>query len=180
MHELTIVVCEIFNHPSLMAELAPAVYIALNNEFLALASESLVESGGCLAECDGEGVRVIFGTPLPSSDHAAEACRAALALSQKLDAFNQRVAAVLTPTGRQQSLADIATDLASAQVAMKDISSRQGQSQVMLQSLVDQTESISSDQVATELLALQTRLQASYQTTSMLSQLSLVKYLPVG
>ena len=93
MHELTIVVCEIFNHPSLMAELAPAAYIALNNEFLALASESLVESGGCLAECDGEGVRVIFGTPLPSSDHAAEACRAALALARKLDAFNQRVAA---------------------------------------------------------------------------------------
>jgi flagellar hook-associated protein 3 FlgL len=95
-------------------------------------------------------------------------------------ALNQRVAATLTPTGRQQSLADIATDLASAQVAMKDISARQGQSQVMLQSLVDQSESISSDQVATELLALQTRLQASYQTTSMLSQLSLVKYLPVG
>jgi len=95
-------------------------------------------------------------------------------------ALNQRVAALLTPTGRQQSLADIETDLASAQVAMKDISARQGQSQVMLQSLVDRTESISSDQVATELLALQTRLQASYQTTSMLSQLSLLKYLPVA
>ena len=93
MHELTIVVCEIFNHPSLMAELAPAAYIALNNEFLALASESLVESGGCLAECDGEGVRVIFGTPLPATDHAADACRASLELARKLDAFNQRVAA---------------------------------------------------------------------------------------
>ena len=90
------------------------------------------------------------------------------------------MATILTPKGRQQSLADIATDLASAQVAMKDIAARQDQSQVMLQSLVDQSESISSDQVATELLALQTRLQASYQTTAMLSQLSLVKYLPVG
>jgi len=95
-------------------------------------------------------------------------------------AINQRVATNLTPQGRQQSLADIGTDLASAQVAMKDIAARQGQSQVMLQSLIDQSETVSSDQVATELLALQTRLQASYQTTSMLSQLSLVKYLPVG
>ena len=100
--------------------------------------------------------------------------------STVVTALNQRVAAVLTPTGRQQSLADIATDLASAQVAMKDIAARQDQSQVMLQSLVDKSESISSDEVATELLALQTRLQASYQTTSMLSQMSLVKYLPVG
>ena len=95
-------------------------------------------------------------------------------------AINQRVATNLTPQGRQQSLADIGTDLASAQVAMKDIAARQGQSQVMLQSLIDQSETVSSDQVATELLALQTRLQASYQTTAMLAQLSLVKYLPVG
>jgi flagellar hook-associated protein 3 FlgL len=95
-------------------------------------------------------------------------------------ALNQRVATSLTAQGRQQSLADIQTDLASAQVAMKDVAARQSQSQLMLQNLVDQTETVSSDQVATEILALQTRLQASYQTTSMLSQLTLVKYLPVG
>jgi len=95
-------------------------------------------------------------------------------------ALGQRVATSLTPQGRQQSLADIGTDLASAQIAMKDIAARQSQSRIMLQSLVDDSETVSSDQVATELLALQTRLQTSYQTTSMLSQLSLVKYLPVG
>jgi flagellar hook-associated protein 3 FlgL len=95
-------------------------------------------------------------------------------------ALNQRVATGLTPQGTQQSVADIQTDLASAQVAMKNITARQSQSQLMLQDLVDQTENINSDQVATEILALQTRLQASYQTTSMLSQLTLVKYLPVA
>ncbi len=97
-----------------------------------------------------------------------------------VSALNQRVATNLTPQGNQQSVADIETDLATAQVAMKDVSARQSQAQVTLQNLVDQTETISSDQVATEILALQTRLQASYQTTSMLSQLTLVKYLPVG
>ena len=95
-------------------------------------------------------------------------------------ALNQRVTTSLTPQGRQQSLADIGTELASAQVAMKDIAARQSQSQLMLQNLVDQTETVSSEQVATEILALQTRLQASYQTTSMLAQLTLVKFLPIG
>jgi len=57
------------------------------------------------------------------------------------------------------------------------VSARQSQSQIMLQSLVDQTETVSTDQVATQILALQTRLQASYQTTALLSQLTLVKYL---
>lgn len=97
-----------------------------------------------------------------------------------ITALNQRVAGGLTPTGTQQSLADIQTDLANAQVAMKDVGARQSQAQLTLQNLVDQTESISNDQVAAEILALQTRLQASYQTTSMLSQLTLVKYLPMG
>src|SRR5262249_20344834 len=97
-----------------------------------------------------------------------------------IGALNQRVATSLTPQGTQQSIADIQTDLASAQVAMKNIGDRQSQTQLMLQDLVDQTENVSTDQVASEILAVQTRLQASYQTTSMLSQLSLVKYLPVG
>jgi hypothetical protein len=45
---------------------------------------------------------------------------------------------------------------------------------------VDQAESVSTDQVASQVLALQNALQASYQTTSILSQLSLTKFLPVG
>ena len=55
--------------------------------------------------------------------------------------------------------------------------SRQTQSQGMLQAIIDDAESVSRDQVASQILALQTDLQASYQTTSMLSQLSLTRYL---
>jgi hypothetical protein len=63
---------------------------------------------------------------------------------------------------------------------MKDAQARQTQSQAALQSLVDQTEGINQSQVASEILALQNSLSASYQTTAMLSQLSLTKFLPVG
>ncbi len=63
---------------------------------------------------------------------------------------------------------------------MKDATARQAQTQTMLQNMVDTTETVSTQQVATEILALQTSLQASYQTTSMLSQLTLTKYLPLG
>jgi hypothetical protein len=63
---------------------------------------------------------------------------------------------------------------------LKDVSARHSQAQVTLQNIVDQTESISADKVATEILALQTALQASYQTTSMLAGLTLTKFLPPG
>jgi len=98
----------------------------------------------------------------------------------QISALSQRTATNLTPQPGQQTIGDIQSDLATAQTVMKDASARQAQSQTMLQSMVDNTETVSTQQVATEILALQTQLQASFQTTSMISQLTLTKYLPVG
>jgi len=95
-------------------------------------------------------------------------------------ALSERTAANLTPQLGQQQISDIQTDFAAAQTAMKDATARQTQTKSALQNLVDQTEGISQDQVASEILALQNSLQASYQTTSMLAQLSLTKFLPPG
>ena len=98
----------------------------------------------------------------------------------QVSALSQRVAQNLARQPGQQTIMDIQSDFATAQMSMKNAASRQTQAQGMLQGIVDQAESVSPDQVATEILALQTNLQASYQTTSMLSQLTLTKYLPVG
>jgi len=98
----------------------------------------------------------------------------------EVSALSQRTAANLTSQAGQQTISDIQTDFANAQTTMKDATARQTQAKNALQNLVDQTEGISQDQVASEILQLQTNLQASYQTTSMLSQLSLTKFLPVA
>jgi flagellar hook-associated protein 3 FlgL len=95
-------------------------------------------------------------------------------------ALTQRVAQNLAPQPGQQTIEDIQSDLATAQMTMKDAKSRQTQAQGTLQGIIDQAESASPDQVASQILALQTNLQASYQTTSMLSQLTLTKYLPIA
>jgi hypothetical protein len=92
-------------------------------------------------------------------------------------ALSERTAANLTPQTGQQTIMDIQTDFAAAQNAMKDAQARQTQTKSALQSLVDQTEGISQDQVASQILALQNSLTASYQTTAMLAQLSLTKFL---
>jgi flagellar hook-associated protein 3 FlgL len=95
-------------------------------------------------------------------------------------ALSERVAANLTPQANQQTIQDMQTDFATAQNTMKDVQARQTQTQTALQNMVSDTEGISQDQVASEILALQNSLQASYQTTAMLSQLSLVKFLPLA
>jgi flagellar hook-associated protein 3 FlgL len=98
----------------------------------------------------------------------------------QVQALSQRVAQNLAPQTGKQTIQDIQSDLSTAQMTMKNATSRQKLTQGMLQGIVDQAESVSSDQVASQILALQTSLQASYQTTSMLAQLTLVKYLPVA
>jgi flagellar hook-associated protein 3 FlgL len=98
----------------------------------------------------------------------------------QISALSQSIATNLTPQAGQQTIEDIQSDFARAQTVMQDTSARQAQSQTMLQDMVDNTETVSTQTVASEILALQTSLQASYQTTSMMSQLSLTKYLPTG
>jgi flagellar hook-associated protein 3 FlgL len=95
-------------------------------------------------------------------------------------ALSTRVAANLTSQPGQQTIADIQTDFAAAQTQMQSASARQTQTQTILQNLVDSTETVSTDQVASEILQLQTTLSASYQTTSILAGLSLSKFLVPG
>ena len=92
-------------------------------------------------------------------------------------ALSLRTTQALTKQPGEQRIEDIQTDIAMAQNTMKDASTRQTQAKAQLQSIVDQAESASPDQVASEILSLQNALQASYQVTSNLAQLSLVKFL---
>lgn len=96
--EASIVVCEIFNHEQLADSLPVDAYVAMNNAFLRNAADFLVERGGYLDECDGESLRVIFGTPLPDPDHAQNACKAALDLTTRLDAVNRECAQIWQKT----------------------------------------------------------------------------------
>jgi flagellar hook-associated protein 3 FlgL len=95
-------------------------------------------------------------------------------------ALSQRVAQNLSPQPGQQTIEDIQSDFATVQSTISDATARQTQSQSQLQNVIDQTENASPDQVISQILALQTDLQASFQTTSILSQLSLTKFLPPG
>lgn len=92
-------------------------------------------------------------------------------------ALSLRTTQALTQQVGQQRIEDIQTDIAMAQNTMKDAGTRQTQAKAQLQTIIDQAESASPDQVASEILSLQNALQASYSVTSKLAQLSLVKFL---
>jgi flagellin-like hook-associated protein FlgL len=97
--------------------------------------------------------------------------------SGKIAALNQRIAANLAVIPGTQTIQDIQADFAGAQASIKSTTDRQTQSKAISQNLLDSIEGINNDEVATKILALQTALSASYQTTSKLYSESLVKYL---
>ncbi len=89
VRDATVVICEIFNRSELMSEMRVSDYVAMTNSFLRNSADFLVERGGYLDECDGERLRVVFGAPLPDSEHSKRACSAALDLAERLDAVNR-------------------------------------------------------------------------------------------
>jgi len=96
-----------------------------------------------------------------------------VALSAALD---QRLTVNLGQPGGQ-TIADIETDLASAQTSMSDAKTRHQQATSTLSDFLQQIDGVTNEDVGAQLLTLQTRMQASMQVTSMLFQTSLVNYL---
>ncbi|KJC42755.1 flagellar protein [Bradyrhizobium sp. LTSP885] len=100
--------------------------------------------------------------------------------SAQVTALAQRVSANLAPQNGQQQIQDVQAEVAGAQTSIKSATDRQTQLKGMAQTMLDSIEGVNQDEVATKILALQTSLQASYQTTSMLYQTTLLKYLPIS
>ena len=91
--------------------------------------------------------------------------------------LNARVGANLGVPAGMQTIESIATELAGAQHTLQGAEDRHRQTKSMLATMLDGIEGVSNEEVASQIIALQTRLQASLQTTSLLYQTSLVNYL---
>jgi hypothetical protein len=71
----------------------------------------------------------------------------------------------------------VTMELGVARAAINAAADRHTNYKAQLDNLLSDVETVSKEDVAMEILALQTRLTASYQTTAMISQLSLVNFL---
>jgi flagellar hook-associated protein 3 FlgL len=92
-------------------------------------------------------------------------------------ALSQRVGTNLDAPAGNQTIADIQADLAGAQTTLAAAADRHAQTTATLSDMLDQIEGVPQEQVAAQILALQTQMQASLQTTALLLKTSLVNYL---
>jgi hypothetical protein len=93
-------------------------------------------------------------------------------------ALTQRVGLALDGVQGQQKITDIASEIAGAQTSVASAKARHQQSHATLSDLLQSIEGVSMEQVGSQILALQTSLQASLQTTSLMSKINLLNYMP--
>lgn len=82
-----------------------------------------------------------------------------------------------THNGESGSIEMLGVELGNVRANVDSIAKRQDGYKAQLEGLLEGIESVSKEEVAMEILALQTRLQASFQATSLVASLSLVNYL---
>ena len=80
------------------------------------------------------------------------------------------------PAGTQ-SIEAIQAELAGAQTTLRAAKDRHQQTNATLSDLLQSVEGVSNEEVAAQILAMQTSLQASLQTTAILYQTSILNYL---
>ena len=140
---------------------------------LARADQSLTVAYGARANEQGlrvavQSLAVFAAVQFSASDPNGQAQYAAL---------RQRIGTTLAGSPNQQSAADIAGQIAGAQIALKSSKDRHDQTSTTLQNLLQGVEGAPTEQVAAQILSLQTSLQATLQTTALLLQTNLLKYL---
>jgi len=110
----------------------------------------------------------------PTTDTATTAVSQA-----KYDAIANRQIDTLSAANDSSSgsIASIGVDLGLAQTTLKNLSASHTAYGAQLQDILSNAEQADPNQVASELLELQTRLTASYTATSMISQMQLANYL---
>jgi len=146
---------------------------ATRSTAVARVDQSLTLSYGLRANEEGlriatQSIAVFAAMTFSNTDPDADARYAAL---------RQRLTGALNGMPGKQKVSDVSADVAAVHTALSAAKDRHQQSQNILQQLLQQTEGVSTEEVAAKILALQTNLQATLQTSAMLLRTNLLQYL---
>lgn len=95
--EVTAFFSDVVSFTSLSQKLSPTELVALMSEYFAEGTAAITAAGGTLDKYVGDAIIAMFGAPVQRKDHAAAACRAALALIEGQSALRRRWAAAGRP-----------------------------------------------------------------------------------
>ena len=95
----------------------------------------------------------------------------------RFDAASARAIQLFNSTGGPNAILEVNGDFGLATSQVREAKTRHSDRKQFLNGLLSEIESVNKEEVAVSLTTLQTQLEASYQVTARLSQLSLTNYL---
>jgi flagellin-like hook-associated protein FlgL len=95
----------------------------------------------------------------------------------RFDAATARAIEIMNTTGGPGALLEVVGDFGRATSQVREAKTRHEDQLLFLNGLLAEIENTKNEEVAVAMVTLQTRLEASYQTTATLSRLSLVNYI---
>ena len=115
-----------------------------------------------------QNIAALAAISMPSTDPDSQ---------ERAAALDARLRTALDVPVGTQSVEAIQAELAGAHTSVESTRQRHQQTDATLSNLLEDIEGISNEEVAAKILAMQTTLQASMQSTAKLFQMSILNYL---
>jgi flagellar hook-associated protein 3 FlgL len=125
-------------------------------------------------QADEQGFRQLLAT---LAAFTVETYQATPADQGRYEEMARRMRSELTEQPGRQQVKTIHAEIGMAMATLKAADSRHTERINLLQTTIGDVETANTEETAAKLLSVQTRLQASYQTTALLSRLNLTDYL---
>jgi adenylate cyclase len=88
---ITIFFSDLADFTALSEQLEPEEIVSLLNMYFTEMSQIILDTQGVIDKYQGDGIMAFWGAPIELADHAAYACRAALACSKRMETINKRL-----------------------------------------------------------------------------------------
>jgi adenylate cyclase len=86
--EVTVLVSDLRHFTAISERVGPAITFPLVQDTMERLSNRIFEHGGVIVDYAGDGILAMWNAPMPQRDHAALACRAAVAMQQEMTGLN--------------------------------------------------------------------------------------------
>jgi class 3 adenylate cyclase len=85
--QVTVLFADLGSYSTWAEKRAPGEVVAMLNRYFGIALPAIIEQGGLPTQLAGDAVMAVFGAPKVQADHAARACRAALAILERTESL---------------------------------------------------------------------------------------------
>jgi class 3 adenylate cyclase len=85
--QVTVLFADLGSYSTYAEKRAPADVVAMLNTYFEIALPAILEQGGLPTQLAGDAIMAVFGAPKVQPDHAARACRAALAVLARTESL---------------------------------------------------------------------------------------------